>query len=186
MIIMNIKKILISFFVLIFFSACNDNDKKPVGSGTAQVYTSVFSKQCTEGSVHIKVETVSEVSNGSSSQISTVNLDNLKVGDKVQISGTINSQVPSIGSVSFSCEGVVRIDTNRTFICNSGTLGSNLVNSPVSPNHYPGVYGTSTGSASLRMLGGQVQIHQNGTQVFTRITLTDSLNTKIPISFTCQ
>ena len=150
MIIMNIKKILLSFFVLIFFSACKGNDTEEVVSGAAQVYTSVFSKQCTGGSVHIKVETVSEVSNGISSQISTVNLDNLKVGDKVQISGTINNTV--LGAVSFSCEGVVQIDTNRTFTCHSGTLGSSFVNSPVSspasPNPYPDVYGSSTGSAS--------------------------------------
>ena len=146
---------------------------------------------------------MSEVSNGGSSPISTVNLNNLKPGHKVQISGTLNNQrLLNGGSVSFSCEGVVKIDTNRTFICASGILGSTFVNSPASsptyppassppyppassptyppassppyPNHYPG-HGASTGSASLRMSGGKVHTYQNGTQVFTEIFLVNSV-----------
>ena len=169
-----INQVCISLLVLFFFPACDDfGKKKPVTSGTAQVYTTVFSKQCSEGSINIKVETVSETS----TEGTTVNVDDLKVGDKVQISGTINNHVcPVSGSVSFSCEGQVQIDTNRAFVCNSGTISSGFFSgslSTVAPSKTSSSSSldqpTTVQSSAPKMLRGEVLIYQNGTAVSTRI-----------------
>jgi len=116
-----------------------------------------------------------------------IDVNNLKVGDKVQILGTINSSI--LGVVSFSCEGVVQIDTDRTFVCDSGNIVSPTSPAP-SLSDTPSLSGTPTltSVSSLKMIRGEVHTYQNGTQVYTRIIVLRSitnLQSSLPISFTC-
>lgn len=186
---LKLKQILIGFVFLFVFSSCGDrNLKKPVTSGGAQGWTTVFSKQCAGGSVHVKAETVSEGGAG----LDSVDVDNLKPGDKVQISGTVaNNICQGSGSISFFCEGAVRIDTNRTFTCNAGSLGlagsvsstsNSLLQNPFRPSS-----SVSTYSTGFKVIGAQVHIYQNGTQVFTRVDLSRPPHQLFcPVSFVCD
>jgi len=182
-----LKLVLIGFVFLFVFSSCKDGRlKKLVTSGEAQVWTTVFSKQCAGGSVHIKAETVSEGGVG-------LDVDNLKPGDKVQISGTVaNNICQGSGSISFSCEGAVRIDTNRAFSCNAGSLG--LAGSVSSTSHSlfqnpftPSSPGISAPATAFKVIGVQVHIYQNGTQVFTKVDLSRPPHQLFcPVSFVCD
>ena len=163
-------------FSCVLFSSCNDSKKK-VSSGAAQAYASVFSKSCSGGSVNIRVETVSDDSTG----VSFVDANSLKVGDKVQIAGTINKSIcKGSGSISFSCEGVVQIDTNRAFVCQSGTVSSGYSTTTPLDNS------STLAGNTYKFLGGTVLVYQNQTSVLTRIVLSSSLQPRCPESFTCD
>ena len=180
------KKILMSLIFLFLFSSCDDfNKKEPVTSGAA--YSSVFSKTCSGGSVHIKAKKINESVTG---EVSSINIDDLKAGDKIQISGSINTTECGVsGSISFSCDGTVVIDTNRAFICNNSGASSPISVTPLassssSPSLSPSA---SPLVSSFKVTGGEVYVYQNGTEVFTRIKLDKApYLSNCPVSFRCE
>ena len=147
-----------------------------MSSGVAQVYTSVFSKNCSEGSINIKVETVA---GRGGLTLGSVKPEKLNVGDEVYISGTVKKSLcGSAGHVSFSCKGRVQIGNNRSFACSSGTVN---------------IFGAANVSGASSVSGkkfssGDFHIFGNGLKFYGRIFLSDQSNLAppCPLSFLCS
>ena len=181
------KSLGIFFMVLVLFSSCGPDKKNTkVTSGVAQIYTSVFSKTCPEGSFKVSKQTTPALS----ASVSSAGVNRLQVGDQVTVSGTINNgQFCSVGPVSFTCQATVRIDQKRAFICHSGSVsagGLGVTTSPVvtsgsAPIASPGVVPGSAGApltpafatvvGGRNILGGEFYVFGNGTQASVHITL---------------
>lgn len=183
---------------LVFFISCDDFGvkKEPVSSGNVQTEKLIFSKSCSGGTFHVyhKRNVVAGVSPSDNSSSPSLNsLQELKQGDIVRISGTVFDASPcSNSSVPFSCSARVSIDTNRSFICESGNafsssaIPSSTNSLSVQNSTTSSTVGVSTGRA---FLGGLFQTFQNGHQAYGRIVL-ESSSQYVPqaqcvISFSC-
>ncbi|MBC6415312.1 MAG: hypothetical protein GDA46_02860 [Bdellovibrionales bacterium] len=175
----------------LFLTSCKEEEVK-VNSGVAQLYTSVFSKRCNEGSINIRAKRISGLIN--------TGLEKLNVGDKVQISGTIKSSLCGLtGNVGFSCTAQLAIANNRSFVCQSGNInsfGGHALNrnsvSTLGTNSINTLGANSVGSynSSLRKITkGEFFIYNNGTAVYSHLLLDNHSNfiqQSCPVSFKCE
>ena len=172
------------YFISLFFLFSCKEEKKPVSSGATQTYKTIYSKSCSGGSLTVKTKTKSNLS--ATGQVVLTESNKLGVGDEVEISGKINKNTCGNSPLTFSCKGTVYIDTNRTFICTSGTLGLGTTSSSA---------GTSTlTSSSLttnpvinisKFLKGEFYTYQNGTELFARVIVHNGIYA-CPTGFRCQ
>ena len=170
-----------SFFFLL---SCQKQTVKKVTITKAGVTTSsiAFSKSCEEGSFQVYKK----------SMIGSAGYSQLSVGASVSVKGTIhNSPCHSGGTIQFTCEGSIAVDTNRAIVCTSGTVnggsGAGLISSPIpnlipnllgggppSSNHSLGGLSTSptspiTPSGPVQLTSGQVHIFQNGVEAYVNL-----------------
>ncbi len=180
------------FLVLVFFLFLVDcgSDKKTdvITPGTGSFGSLAFSKICSGGSFQVYKKSV--VGAVGPSQINS-----LPVGASVSVKGVINDSPCHSGSVKFTCEGTVAIDTNRAIICNTGTVqggvGSSLTttttqSSSLIPNLLqqntecnPLTHSCGTninpltahghGYGSVNLIQGQVHTYDNGTKAYVNI-----------------
>ena len=186
----NYLKIILSILTLFSLSSCKDKEPVEASSGIAQ-QTTVFAKTCDQGSLKITKET--ETSAGVPY---VLNVDDLPIGAKVTVSGTVNngSVCGFTGPVSFSCKATVRVDLNKAFSCvsehfisgASDYLGTTLNSTPALPNTVsPG----SPVSHQRALHFGDFIIYYGATRTFTSLTVNSSsplAPTTCKLSFICD
>ena len=179
------SKIILLLLTLFFLSSCDQEGPVEVSSGVAQdkhekensevtqIDAIVFKKTCQSGS--LKITKQKETTGGSDAVIA---IDELPVGAEVEVSGKMNdgSVCGFKGSVSFSCQAVVKIDLNKAFSCMSEKV----------------LRGTSShsGSDHKRTLNsGDFIVYYGATKAFTRLKVNSSsplVPAECLLSFTCE
>lgn len=174
--------LILGFFF--FLLSCQKQTIKKVTLTKAGVTTSsiAFSKSCTEGSFQVYKK----------SMLGAAGYSQLSVGASVSVKGEIhNSPCHSGGTIRFTCEGSIAVDTNRAIVCTSGTVnggtGGSLISSPIDrivpnllgggpPSSNDSLGGLSasptspiTPSGPVQLTSGQVHIFQNGVEAYVNL-----------------
>ena len=150
--------------------ACEPPKKK----ATVPTYSQVFNKSCSAGTVQV-----------SRKQAVSVKAP-LRQGEAVIITGQMRGGSPCLSNSGFSfrCEGIVYVDTNRAFVCQSGyitptnpTALYSQTNVYQNPYSQTSAYPTTTppGSSRISIQGGKVILYQNGTELFVTLDFTNPL-----------
>ena len=152
----------------LFLLSCEPPKKKV----TVPTYSQVFSKSCSAGSV--------QVSRKQAVSVKTP----LKPGEAVIINGQVRGGSPCLSNSGFSfrCEGIVYVDTNRAFVCQSGYItptnpGTLYSQTNVYQNPYPHTRASPSHYAAnkIHIQSGKVILYQNGTELFVTLEFTNPL-----------
>lgn len=181
------RYILVVILSLAFWS-CDNSTSTVVSTGTAIVPDVVKYLTCSQGSV-----TVSVPSNSIPGTQPT--LGKLPAGTEVKISGTINNSQGLCGlssSVSFTCQGVVFVDTLRYIRCNQGgTIGSVSTSITALPSLTLGLPTqtplTRNQNHTPSFLGGGIAVYDNGQRISVEIKVSQPYNLgACPIGWACS